>query len=438
MKKKILIMGAAGRDFHNFNTLYRDKKDVEVVCFTAAQIPDITNREYPAELAGKNYPEGIPIKSEENLEKIIKEEKIDEVILSYSDLNYIDVMRKSARVNAAGADFKLVTPDKTMLKSNVPVIAVTAIRTGAGKSQTSRRILEILEKEDIKTAVVRHPMPYGDLKKQKVQVFKEYSDLEKEKCTIEEREEYEPHIEKGATVYAGVDYQEILKKAEKENDVIIWDGGNNDTPFYKPDQWITVFDPHRPGHEIRYYPGELNAILCDTALINKVETSEEENIEQVKQNINKLNPKARVVEAASEVKVDKPSIIENKKVIVIEDGPTLTHGELKTGAGTIAAEKHSAKPIKPGKYTVGSIKETYEKYKLEKVIPAMGYSEKQIKELEETINKSNAEAAVIGTPINLKRILNINKPAARVTYELKEKTKPGLEKEIREIMKMVK
>ncbi len=437
-KKRVLIMGAAGRDFHNFNCLYRERKDVEVVCFTAAQIPDITNREYPAELAGENYPEGIPIRKEANLEKIIKEEKIDEVILSYSDLNYVDVMRKSARVNSAGADFRLVAPHNTMLESNIPVVAVTAVRTGAGKSQTSRKVLEKLREEEIDAAVVRHPMPYGDLKKQRTQIFEDYEDLDKEECTIEEREEYEPHIEKGATVYAGVDYHEILEKAEKDNEVIIWDGGNNDPPFYKPDQWITIFDPHRPGHEINYYPGEINMHMCDTAVINKVETAEKENVKQVEQNIKKNNPEARIIKAASKIDVDKPDLIKNKKVIVVEDGPTLTHGELKEGAGAIAAKRNNAELIDPGKYAMGSIKQTYRKHDVGKVLPAMGYSEKQIKELEKTINDSPAEAAVIGTPINLKRILDIDKPAVRVTYELEEKTKPGIEKEINELVKKIK
>ncbi len=433
MTKKIVIMGAAGRDFHNFNTLYKNNDDVEIVCFTETQIPDIAGREYPSELAGENYPEGIPIKKEENITEIIQRENIDEAVLSYSDLNYIDVMRKAAKVNSAGARFTMVPPRETMLESKKPVIAVTAVRTGAGKSQTSRRILEILREHDVEPAVVRHPMPYGDLKEQEIQKFKDYEDLEEKNCTIEEREEYEQYIDLGATLYAGVNYQKILKEAEKESEVILWDGGNNDTPFYKPDLMVTVFDPLRPGHERKYYPGEINMRLCDTAVINKVGTAEKRDIRTVKKNIQNSNPEARVIEAESKIEVDNPSIIKGKKVIVIEDGPTLTHGGMKHGAGYIAAQKHGAEAIDPSKYAVGSIKQIYRKYNLGKVLPAMGYSPKQISELERTVNKAECDAVIIGTPINLRKFININKPSARITYSLEEKTKPGLEKEVKKI-----
>lgn len=427
-------MGAAGRDMHNFNVLYRDNEEVEVVCFTAAQIPNITKRKYPAELAGPRYPKGVPIRREDDLAKIIKEEDVDEVVLSYSDIKYTDVMRKAARVNAAGADFKMVGAEETMLESKKPVIAITAVRTGAGKSQTSRRILELLQEEGLNPAVVRHPMPYGDLVEQEVQEFKDYGDLEKENCTIEEREEYEPYLEKGVPVYAGVDYGKILEKVEEEADVVLWDGGNNDTPFYRPDLMVTVFDPLRPGDEKNYYPGEINMRLCDTAVINKVNTASKKSVRDVKKNIKEVNSKARIVEAESIVEVDNPKLIKGKKVLVIEDGPTLTHGEMTFGAGVIAAEKHNAEIINPRKYAVGSIKEVYRKYDLDKVLPAMGYSPKQISELERTIKRAKCDAVVIGTPINLRKFVDINKPSVRVRYYLKEKTEPGLEKEVKDFV----
>ncbi len=433
-KKKIIVMGAAGRDFQNFNTLYRDNEEVEVVCFTGNQIPNITKRKYPAKLAGKNYPKGIPIKKEEHITELIKENKVDEVVLSYSDLSYTEVMRKAARINSAGADFRMIAPQKTMLKSTKPVIAVTAVRTGSGKSQTSRKVLEIIKEEGLEPAVVRHPMPYGDLEKQELQKFENHEDLEKHDCTIEEREEYEPYLEKNVPVYAGVDYEKILRKAEENADIVLWDGGNNDTSFYKPNLTITVFDPLRPGNENNYYPGEINMRLCDTAVINKVNTASKKAVRQVKQNIKKVNPKARIVEAESIVKVDNPNIIKGKKVLVVEDGPTLTHGQMTFGAGIVAAEKYQAETINPRKYAVGSIKKIYQKYDLDKVLPAMGYSKKQISELERTINKTPCDAVIIGTPINLRKFINIDKPSVRVTYHLKEKTKPGLEKEVKEVI----
>lgn len=433
-RRRVVIMGAAGRDFHNFNTLYRDRDDVEVVCFTETQIPDIAGREYPAKLAGDNYPEGIPIKEEKDITEIIKEQDIDEVVLSYSDLYYIDVMRKAARVNAAGAKFTMVPPEETMIESEKKVIAVTAARTGAGKSQTSRKILKILREKDIEPAVIRHPMPYGDLEKQEIQKFEDHDDLEEEECTIEEREEYEQYLDLGATLYAGVDYHKILEEAEKESEVILWDGGNNDTPFYKPDHKFTMFDPLRPGHETKYYPGEINMRLCDTAIINKVGTAKKKDVREVKENIRKSNPNARIVKAESQIEVDNPSLIEDKKVLIIEDGPTLTHGEMKYGAGYIAAQKHNSEIIDPSKYAVGSLKKTYRKYNLAKVLPAMGYSPKQISELERTVNKADCDAVIIGTPINLRKFININKPSARVTYKLEEKTEPGIEKEVNEII----
>ncbi len=429
LRKKVLIMGAAGRDFHNFNVYYRNNPDYEVVCFTATQIPDIEGRLYPKELAGELYPNGIPIESEANLVNLIKENSIDEVVLSYSDLPFSYVMEKASLVLASGADFKLLGPNNSMLKSKKTIISVCAVRTGSGKSQTTRRVLDILRNKGLKVVSIRHPMPYGNLVKQKVQRFATYEDLDIHECTIEEREEYEPHIDRNSVIYAGVDYEEILRQAEEENpDVILWDGGNNDFSFYKPDLSIVVVDPHRAGHEVSYFPGMTNLIMADVIVINKEETATLEGIEKVRANIEKWNPNAIVIDAASPLFVENPSIIREKRCLVIEDGPTLTHGGMTYGAGFIAAKKFGASEIiDPRPYAVGSIVNTYKKYThLDKILPAMGYGKKQIQELEETINKSNAEVVVIGTPIDLTRIMDIKKPTVRVTYELQEIGKPDL------------
>jgi predicted GTPase len=427
-RKRILIMGAAGRDFHNFNVCYREDASVEVDGFTATQIPNIEGRRYPAELAGKLYPEGIPIYPESELVSLIRSKSIDEVVFAYSDVSHDYIMHRACMVTGAGASFTLLGADKTMVKSKVPVVAVCAVRTGSGKSQTTRRVSEILRAKGRKVVAVRHPMPYGDLAAQKVQRFATYDDLKKNKCTIEEMEEYEPHIMMGNIVYAGVDYGEILRQAEKEADVVLWDGGNNDTPFYKPDLLITVADPHRPGHELAYYPGEVNFRTADVIVINKMETAGREGIQTVRQNIRAVNPKAVVVEAASPLSVDKPELIRGKRVLVVEDGPTLTHGEMLYGAGVIAAEKYSASEIiDPRPWAKGTIRETYNKYpKTGKLLPAMGYGERQVSDLEATINAADCDAVVIGTPIDLLKVIRINKPAVRVVYRLQEIGEPTL------------
>ncbi|MGJ8454314.1 cyclic 2,3-diphosphoglycerate synthase [Pseudothermotoga sp. U03pept] len=430
MKRRVIIMGAAGRDFHNFNTYFRDNEDYEVVAFTATQIPDIEGRVYPPELAGKLYPKGIPIEPESKLVELIKEFDVDEVILSYSDLPHQYVMEKAAIVTSAGADFKLMGPKHTMVKSTKPVVAVCAVRTGCGKSQTTRRVLDILRSKGLKVVSIRHPMPYGNLVEQKVQRFANYEDLDKYRCTIEEREEYEPHIDRKSVIYAGVDYEAILRSAESENpDVILWDGGNNDFPFYKPDLLIVVADPHRPGHEVTYYPGMTNLLMADVVVINKEETASPEGIETVRRNVEKWNPRAIVIDASSPIFVEDYSKIKGKKVLVVEDGPTLTHGEMRYGAGFVAAKKFGASQIiDPRPFAVGSIIETYKKYNhLDLILPAMGYGEKQIKELEKTINSSDAELVIIGTPIDLRRVMRLNKDAVRVKYELQEIGKPDLE-----------
>jgi predicted GTPase len=421
-KKNVLIMGAAGRDFHNFNVYYRDNEDYNVVAFTATQIPNIDGRVYPAELAGKLYPNGIKIYEESKLEELIKELKVDEVVFSYSDVPFNYVMTKASIVNATGISFRLLGGEETMVKSTKPVIAVLAVRTGCGKSQTSRKLVKLLTAAGKKVVAIRHPMPYGDLVKQKVQRFGSLEDLKLHNCTIEEIEEYEPHIALGGVIYAGVDYEAILREAEKEADIILWDGGNNDMPFYKSDLIFTVVDPHRPGHELTYYPGNTSLRLADVAVINKIDSASPENILQVRQNIQKVNPKAIIIEAASPIMVDKPEIIRGKKVLVVEDGPTLTHGEMKFGAGIVAAQKlGAAEIVDPRPYTVKSITETFEKYpNIGILLPAMGYGEQQMKDLEETINRTDCEGVVIGTPIDLGRILNINKPSTRVMYELQE------------------
>ncbi len=432
MKKNVLIIGAAGRDFHNFNTYYRGNEAYNVVAYTAAQIPDIDGRKYPKELAGDLYPEGIPIYAEDDLEKLIKDLKVDDCVFSYSDVPYQRVMAMSARVNAAGANFVLLGPADTMVKSTKPLIAVGAVRTGCGKSQTSRRIIELLMAKGLKVVAVRHPMPYGDLNAQKVQRFAEVSDLDKHKCTVEEMEEYEPHVVRGNVIYAGVDYEAILRAAEVDPDgcdVVLWDGGNNDFPFYTPDLNITVVDPHRPGHELSYYPGEVTLRMSDVAVINKMDTADADAIQTVRESIAKVAPNAIVVDGASPIKVDNPELIKGKKVLVVEDGPTLTHGEMKLGAGTVAANKFGAgELVDPRPYTVGKLSETFKIYpNIGTLLPAMGYGEQQLKDLETTINNTECDAVVIGTPIDLNRIIKINKPSTRVYYDLQEIGDPNLE-----------
>ena len=428
-RKKVIIMGAAGRDFHNFNMIYRDNESYEVVAFTATQIPDIEGRKYPAELAGKLYPNGIPIHGEEELTDLIRKHDIDEVVFAYSDVTHEYVMSKGAVVNAAGADFVLHGAGKTMLKSSKPVIAICAVRTGCGKSQTTRKVCEILKAQGKKLVVVRHPMPYGDLAKQKVQRFETYDDLKKHECTIEEREEYEPHIDMGTIVYAGVDYAAILEQAEKEADIVIWDGGNNDTSFFKPDLTMVVTDPHRAGHELSYYPGETNLRAADVVIINKQTTADYDHIEYVRENIRFANPSAKIIDAASPLFVEDPSIITNKRVLVVEDGPTLTHGEMAYGAGVVAAEKYgAAEIIDPRPWIVDTIAETFEKYpEIGALLPAMGYGDKQIQDLEKTVNAVDCDAVVIGTPIDLRKVIKIDKPATRVRYELQEIGIPTLQ-----------
>jgi predicted GTPase len=429
MPIRTLIMGAAGRDFHNFNVFFRDNKDYEVVAFTATQIPDIEGRTYPAQLAGKLYPKGIPIYAETDLLKLIKDMKVDQVVFAYSDVPHEYVMHKASMVLAAGPDFRLMGEKSTQIKSSKPVVSVCAVRTGAGKSQTTRRVSLILRGMGYKVATIRHPMPYGNLIRQEVQRFADYDDLDEYECTIEEREEYEPHIDNGVIVYAGVDYEKILRQAEKEVDIVLWDGGNNDFPFYVSDLQIVVADPHRPGHEVSYHPGETNVRSADVFVINKVDTADAENVIKVRENLRLLNPKATVIEAASLLFVDDPDAIRGKRVLVIEDGPTVTHGEMAYGAGYVAARRFGAAEIvDPRPYAVNSIKATYEKYpKTGPILPAMGYGEAQTRDLEATINASDVDLVIIGTPIDLKRIIKINKPTQRVRYELQEISQPTLE-----------
>ncbi|GAA4079343.1 cyclic 2,3-diphosphoglycerate synthase [Amphibacillus indicireducens] len=431
-RKNVIIIGAAGRDFHNFNTYYRNDANYNVVAFTAAQIPDIDGREYPKELAGDLYPEGIPIFAQGQLPDLIKKFKVDECVFSFSDISYQDVMGIGAIVNSAGADFKLLGPNQTMLKSNKPVISVTAVRTGTGKSQTSRKIIETLMAQGLKVVAIRHPMPYGDLAAQRVQRFATIEDLKKHHCTIEEMEEYEPHVSRGNIVYAGVDYEAILTAAENDPDgcdVIVWDGGNNDFSFYKPDLAITVLDPHRPGHELQYYPGEVCLRTTDVAIINKVDSATAEAIKIVENNIKTANPSSLIVKAESTITVDQPELIKGKRVLIVEDGPTLTHGEMKIGAGTVAAQRlGAAEIVDPSPYLVGSLKETFAKYPhIENLVPAMGYGEKQLKDLEATINNTDCDAVIIGTPIDLSRVIKINKPTARIHYDLNEVDGPSLD-----------
>ena len=430
--KKIIIIGAAGRDFHNFNTYYRGDPNNKVVAFTAAQIPDIDGRKYPAELAGEGYPDGIPIYAQDDLEKLIKELDADECVFSYSDVKYEFVMGVGAKVNAAGASFKLLGPKQTMLKSTKKVIAVGAIRTGCGKSQTSRKVVECLTNRGLKVIAVRHPMPYGDLNAQKVQRFASLDDLKKHNCTIEEMEEYEPHIASGNVIYAGVDYEAILRQAENDPagcDVILWDGGNNDFPFYKPDLMITVTDPHRPGHELSYYPGEVTLRIADVVVINKIDSADYVNIQTVRNNIAKVNPKAQVVDAASTISIDAPEVVKGKKVLVIEDGPTLTHGEMKIGAGVVAANRFgAAEIIDPRAYTVGLLSGTFKTYPdIGMVLPAMGYGDQQMKDLAATIDNTPCDSVIIATPIDLGRVIDIKKPHTRVRYDLQEIGSPTLD-----------
>ncbi|MDO8137147.1 MAG: cyclic 2,3-diphosphoglycerate synthase, partial [Candidatus Brocadiales bacterium] len=432
-KEKVVIMGAAGRDFHNFNLCFRNNPRYEVVAFTAAQIPNISNRTYPPILSGKYYPRGIPILPEEELLGLIRRHRVDTVVLAYSDLSYSAVMGKAALVNAAGANFVLLGPGQTMLKANKPVIAITAVRTGSGKSPTTRKVSRVLKKEGLRPVVVRHPMPYGNLEEQVCQRFQRHEDIERHHCTIEEREEYEPLIEEGVTLFAGVDYQKILRQAEREADLILWDGGNNDFPFYQPDLYITLVDPHRPGHEVSYYPGEVNLRLAHVVIINKVSTAQKSAVRQVERNIQKCNPQATVIRADLEVTIDCPECVKNKRVLVVEDGPTLTHGGMPYGAGTLAARQYSARIIDPRPYLVGSLKGVFREYPhLGRVLPAMGYGKVQLEELREVIHRARCDVVVSGTPIDLSRVLGgPNKPIVRVRYELKELGRPTLREVLR-------
>lgn len=427
-RKKVVIMGAAGRDFHNFNVFYRENETCEVVAFTATQIPDIDGRMYPAALSGKLYPNGIPIKAECELKQIIKEYNVDEVVFAYSDVTHEYVMHKASQVLAWGANFALLGARDTMIKSTKPVVSICATRTGCGKSQTTRRVVEILKGMGKKVVSIRHPMPYGDLAAQKVQRYAALEDLKKHKCTIEEMEEYEPHIAMGSIIYAGVDYEAIVREAEKEADVILWDGGNNDLPFYAPDLEIVVADPHRPGHELKYYPGETNLHRAEAIIINKMDTAKAEDIEILRQNIAANNPEATVIDANSPITVADATLIKGKRVLVVEDGPTLTHGEMKYGAGIVAAQQFgAAEIIDPRPFVSGTIKETYEKYPyIGTLLPAMGYGDKQMKDLEEVINRTECDAVIIGTPIDLAKHINIEKPHVRVTYDLEERSQPNL------------
>lgn len=430
-KNNVIIIGAAGRDFHNFNTYYRHNEKQNVVAFTATQIPDIEGRKYPTELAGERYPQGIPIHAEEDLEKLIADLSVDDCAFSYSDVSYQHVMSVSARVQAAGANFVLLGPRATMVESSKPVVSVCAVRTGCGKSQTSRRIIEVLMDKGLKVVAIRHPMPYGDLVAQRVQRFADLSDLEKHKCPLEEMEEYEPHVVRGNVIYAGVDYEAILREAEKDPkgcDVILWDGGNNDFPFYKSDLHVTVVDPHRPGHELRYYPGEVTLRIADVVIINKMDSADGAGIQTVRKSIASVNPDAIVIDAVSKLDMEDPSVVKGKKVLVVEDGPTLTHGGMTIGAGTVAAQKFGATGfVDPRPFIVGRLAETFEKYpEIGTVLPAMGYGEEQLRDLETTINNTQCDGVVIGTPIDLNRIIKIDKPNTRVNYDLQEIGRPDL------------
>lgn len=433
----VLILGAAGRDFHDFNVFWRNDARYRVVAFTAAQIPDIDDRIYPPVLAGKRYPKGIPIEPESQMTDLIERHRVQQVAMAYSDLPHLEVMHKAARANAAGADFRMLGPRNTMIKSKKPVIAVCAVRTGCGKSQTSRAVTSILKGMGKRVAAIRHPMPYGDLTQQICMRFAELEDLDRNKCTIEEREEFEPHIRAGNVIYAGIDYEKILRQAEKEADVILWDGGNNDLPFYVPDLHIVVADPLRPGHELSYYPGETNARMADVVVINKVSSARPEDVDTVERNIKSINRKARVIRADSPVTVDRPEEIRGKRVLVVEDGPTVTHGEMTIGAGHVAALKNgAAKIVDPRATAVGTISKTFEKYPhVKEVLPAMGYGKKQMRELEKTINAAECDLVLVGTPIDLGSLLKLNKPHMRVTYELATEATVALGREVRKIVK---
>ena len=434
---KTIIMGAAGRDFHNFNVVYRHNEQYEVVAFTATQIPDIEGRNYPPALAGALYPEGIPIYDENELERLIQEHHVEEVVFSYSDISYDYVMHMASRVLALGAHFKLLGGEQTMIRSTKPVVSVCAVRTGCGKSQTTRKVAQVLKAAGKQVAAIRHPMPYGDLAKQGVQRFATLADLETHKCTIEEMEEYEPHINQGTIVFAGVDYEAIVREAEKEADVILWDGGNNDMPFYKPDLAIVVTDPHRPGHELAYYPGETNLMMADAVVINKVDTADPQGVETVRNNIRAVNPNAAIIACASPITVENSELIAGKKVLVVEDGPTLTHGEMKIGAGMVAAEKfNAAETVDPRPFLVGKLQETFAHYpKIGTLLPAMGYGDEQVKDLEETINNTACDVVIIGTPIDLRRITDIKHPSVRVTYDLEEISTPTVADVLQPLLK---
>jgi predicted GTPase len=427
--RRVLIMGAAGRDFHNFNVALRDREDLEVVGFTATQIPNIDQRRYPPGLAGPRYPQGIPIFPEAELAEKIHELKVDEVIFAYSDVSHVHVMQRASLVLAAGADFRLLGADATMLKSRVPVVSVCAVRTGSGKSQTTRKVCQKLSARGRKVVAIRHPMPYGDLERQRVQRFATLADLDSNRCTIEEREEYEPHIKNGTVIYAGVDYEQILRGAEKEADVIVWDGGNNDLPFYRPDLEIVVADPLRPGHELTYHPGTANLYRAGCVVINKVDAASAKNVERVRRSVRQVNPKAVIIEAASPLTVDDPAAIAGKRVLVVEDGPTLTHGEMKFGAGVAAARKFGAAAlVDPRPFAVGSIRRTFQDYpEIGVLLPAVGYGEAQMEDLRATIDAADCDLVIIATPIDLRRTIHLTKPALRVTYELQEIGKPDLD-----------
>jgi predicted GTPase len=429
MPKRVIIMGAAGRDFHNFNVYFRDNPDYQVVAFTATQIPNIEGRRYPPELAGHLYPEGIPIYPEEELTELVRRYQVDQVVFAYSDVSHEYVMHKASQALVAGADFRLMGTGSTMLTSRKPVVAVCAVRTGSGKSQTTRHVCDVLRRMGHRVVVVRHPMPYGDLTAQVVQRFATYEDLDRYRCTIEEREEYEPHIDRGVVVYAGVDYERILRQAEEEADIVVWDGGNNDLPFFRPDLHIVVADPHRPGHEVRYHPGEANLRAADVVVINKVDTADPDGIAQVRRNIQEVNPQAIVVEAASPIFVEDPGTIQGRRVLVIEDGPTLTHGEMAYGAGVTAARRFgAAELVDPRPYAVRSIAETFRKYPhIGPLLPAMGYGDEQIRDLEETINATPCDLVLAATPVDIRRLLKVRYPVDRVRYELQVIGRPTLE-----------
>jgi len=427
-RRRLLILGAAGRDFHSFKVRYRDRDEFEVVGFTATQIPDIAGRKYPAELAGKLYPEGIPIHDEAELEELIPRLRVEEAVFSYSDVSYKTVMSLASRVQTVGADFSLLSAESTMLPAKVPIVSVCAVRTGAGKSQTTRRVCAVLQEMGKKVVAVRHPMPYGDLARQRVQRFASIEDMDAADCTIEEREEYEPHTTKGIVVYAGVDYGAILAQAQEEADIVVWDGGNNDTPFYRADVEIVIVDPHRPGDELSYYPGEINLRRADVVIINKMDTASEEGVAKVRENIQKVNPGATVIDADSPVEVDSPEEIRGRRVLAVEDGPTLTHGEMKYGAAVVAAKASGASElIDPRPYAVGTIADTFRKYPgIGPLLPAVGYGDAQVADLEETISRTDCDLVLIGTPIDLRRLINIKQPALRVRYDLRERGTPDI------------